>query len=1359
MMGKLFGRRSSKIWHKKIDEISHEANPTDQSRFPWTPLQTLTDDYVKNKKNLTPYELDKRLLGLVRDHGRKEVAIAACIHLLSPQSVIILLGELDLGVEAQSSLSPYLQSIVAASHVNLGVVSQTDAIWAQELLYISTVLHSQESLAKHLPTVVDLLLSHPCHASPLRDHVVAHARKVCSAFAAKLEALRASNQSIQPACADIVKWLAGIPARLEDAVEPPFGPRELLDGCLPQWRIWASWRPSIERLQSWQQIPISRRAFFVDFMALEGPDFSGQGKETLRDGLIQRSSNSSQNLDIWWENIHIEVEPGRKNEARRMIERLMRVLEMTFSADADYAALFSHLCIDKPITTTNLTLLQDTFYAANTLTSVVLKSQTIRGENLELGLGDIKKMVPDLQDLDYESLQETLGPYLVCQISNYLERLQDNLCKELDASSVVGETMLDLISYRRAVRHVSWLLPMLDTHLRNAISTIPTPETTRALMTLHTDVRAASSLDHAQTKLGNDIQDHCKTLITLGWDDDSVSEKIVPTMVDLWQQHLNREQQELAIKTASREEIRLEFQRRCLSQLGMLSHLVVTKILAAFETHGEDQFAACVELMGLLSRDPGSDVTLCWRQAIYPLLVLFDERFVVCAVANGVAKWLDLLVNIKLVYCDEMDSSSPTLLQPALQEWTSLLQEQGCMEDLKSFETSIGRGPALQCLLTGSGSKESLLQLLRCLRDSMCKHWQCKVVKATLSMLRHDGSNAGALAKILSFSSSMTINGTQSFIHTLTRSQEGSRSLAVTLAAASLLAFPSKSPDSLAIRQLVDYLGLELDPAGTPLVKDLKTSSQYLEDQRMELLAEAQRLECLRLSLSNVEPHTTFDLLRKLNIETPSVADDALATMPSTLIDVVKKLGDNQVELQFLVGRSTKLQNRALGAHAAQSLLVRLILPSRDLSAGFCVHVHESRNALAIGDHQHSPWMITSSDTGPNLPYCRGVTKRGEYQLSRILYRSLRQRFEPLGKIYAFIASCIDHLGEHCIVCGCRHGAYLIRPAVCSSPKCTITFSRVSSRIVLEDIWHDPPVVILLLTALYATASTGNDSILLGSPFGDTTSAIEVLASLPSVDNIREALEVHMGETPAESVSAGGPQAQSAGLPALIWSFSERLASASVSWMGGTGVSSLVDAGSSHFQTTIQPTLAWACTKYSGFLTTASGQLRIPDFPSDHQYLLANSSAALEKAFADESTKAQFKSTVLFHGTSLDRLYPILSEGLRICSGTSLQYHGAVHGNGIYMAEEPKTSWDYSRDAPSISGLKWTNLKAMRVLLGCEFAGVSVARHPGIHVISDPRRLIVRYVFLMPPNAKMPAANHVVPAMQSVFANLRSRTI
>ena len=72
----------------------------------------------------------------------------------------------------------------------------------------------------------------------------------------------------------------------------------------------------------------------------------------MRDDLIQRSCNSPQDPDIWWENILVEVEPDKENKARRINKRLIRVIEMSSKSDADYATLFPRLCIDKPTTPT-----------------------------------------------------------------------------------------------------------------------------------------------------------------------------------------------------------------------------------------------------------------------------------------------------------------------------------------------------------------------------------------------------------------------------------------------------------------------------------------------------------------------------------------------------------------------------------------------------------------------------------------------------------------------------------------------------------------------------------------------------------------------------------------------------------------------------------------------------------------------------------------------------------------------------------------------------------------------------------------------------------------------------------------------
>ena len=62
----------------------------------------------------------------------------------------------------------------------------------------------------------------------------------------------------------------------------------------------------------------------------------------------------------------------------------------------------------------------------------------------------------------------------------------------------------------------------------------------------------------------------------------------------------------------------------------------------------------------------------------------------------------------------------------------------------------------------------------------------------------------------------------------------------------------------------------------------------------------------------------------------------------------------------------------------------------------------------------------------------------------------------------------------------------------------------------------------------------------------------------------------------------------------------------------------------------------------------------------------------------------------------------------------------------------------------------------MRVMLGCELAAYAPSPHGAIHVVTDEKRVLVRYVFLLPGNYQCPPRHHVVPAMQVAYAMLRS---
>jgi len=90
------------------------------------------------------------------------------------------------------------------------------------------------------------------------------------------------------------------------------------------------------------------------------------------------------------------------------------------------------------------------------------------------------------------------------------------------------------------------------------------------------------------------------------------------------------------------------------------------------------------------------------------------------------------------------------------------------------------------------------------------------------------------------------------------------------------------------------------------------------------------------------------------------------------------------------------------------------------------------------------------------------------------------------------------------------------------------------------------------------------------------------------------------------------------------------------------------------------------------------------------------------------------------------------------------------------MANEPATSISYASSAVS-----WRNsgLNGMRLLLGCEVAGVGRSVSPGIHVLQDEKSVMVRYVFLLTSGTYAPSASHIVPAMGSAISALRSGTI
>ncbi|KAE9363423.1 hypothetical protein N431DRAFT_450196 [Stipitochalara longipes BDJ] len=187
----------------------------------------------------------------------------------------------------------------------------------------------------------------------------------------------------------------------------------------------------------------------------------------------------------------------------------------------------------------------------------------------------------------------------------------------------------------------------------------------------------------------------------------------------------------------------------------------------------------------------------------------------------------------------------------------------------------------------------------------------------------------------------------------------------------------------------------------------------------------------------------------------------------------------------------------------------------------------------------------------------------------------------------------------------------------------------------------------------------------------------------------------------------------------------------------------------------VEQLLLWVCTSYRGFLSSAHGQLRIPHFPQGtHQFLLASHSPEHEAAFSRHLTY-NTQTRVLFHGTSLDRLFAITCQGLRVLSGTALQVHGAASGAGVYCSAEPATSWSYCAGQGQGNWAQ-SQFSNFRMLLGVENVG-PITDGRGVYIVKDASTLCVRYMFMIPANsASVPIAAHITPAMASVYASLKS---
>ena len=1337
-----FKGRDSGAWHKNMDDTVGLRRPTDPD-FPWIALQNHTGYYIKSKGKMSSVRVEERLLALIQNHPFKAVAIAACASRISSRTMKdLLVKDFITDPSGASEGQENLQIIIATNHENPGAVSEIEAKWANCLLEHAAPSGSSQPLAQQLHDVLSLL---PTRISPdllLHENIKRLADSVCTRFAHNLHELRCRSQWLDAHRA--VEWLSTDPTSSKTSPTMRANTTKLLDD-LPGWGAWAAWRPNIPRLRIWMQLTKGVQFSLKDLLALEGPDFvsmTGSEQATLQKGLIAQGSRLSQSM-LQWGTTHVSFtkNPFKGSEKlSAILERLTILIDSAGSAGPEYTALLALLSTSRIICDEVLQILETVRdFGDPALTTVVLQTCAVpelsAGGNprdtrqLLLSVGQemwgSRQLLLALSDPRLLALRRQIMPYIVGKTSTYIRELQGTLLAHLREGSEWLDAARELLLFTLGVQDEMWLLVELERSVHQSIASAPSLMTIETLSVIRNSIRRTSS--STLSPLQSQIDAYCKARLLPGYADDPESEEVIEVLISLWHQNPDKDRHELALLIGDLPNTSCEFRCDCLRDLTTLSKSWIMSLLQALNFRDGNPDLGCIALIGLLALEKRIEILRRWRKVLSFAIEKQHENLLLHAVTNlNTDIWFKLLSNIRMVYKGSgviTERHVLRLLGLELHTWSQ--QSAAYLPTIEHLKSVIKHGPAMRLLLLGPDASENrqLLQVLGYVQHSKSSD-HTKVMDCCMARLRV--GNVGEIEDILSAVSKASLEGAEACLRVLNSRGQKHAEMAEVDLAISLQTMGPSEPDCLVLRKTAKFIGIELDAKGFPLAIRLKKA---VHKRYLELMIEARRLENLRLSLQAAAPANVLDLLARLNIETPCVADDALASLPSSLASLVEKISNDEIELQFPATKMTRLQRFAIGASDTESFLIRLTLGTNGAPIKFCVHLSaEFSNRINPRDSSnrdcHTPWEVFSgSNRPPHEQYCGGRPNIGAYQVSRILWHHLHHSFRSLEESHKYMTSILDVFGQGCAVCGRGHRR-LRRATICPADNCQKTFDKAPIEIQLAELWQDSPVVDLLLSMIHATASTGNLSLLIGCPANDATAVISMLDGLPAIPVLAKHLKACLN----------------------VHGNAFCLARSLVDYCTQYSTSQALAKG-----------IVWALLSYRGFLVSATVLQRVPSF-GRNQFLLANAAPDLEIAFSRHMSTPLPTSHVVFHGTSLDRLHAILCPGLRVLSGTPLMQNAASFGPGIYVADEPRVAWDYAKT--STGGWKSSSLKDKRLLLGCELAGPKPqAAHAGIYVIADATRLIVRYIFLMESAAAMPAAKDVRIPMESMFRSLRGDSV
>jgi hypothetical protein len=927
----------------------------------------------------------------------------------------------------------YLRTIITTSNSHIDAISNAEAQCARVLLLlcspkvfnIGTQLQELETLlARRIPT--DLVFCNILQRIPAR---------ACQYFAEQLDQMKQKGQWAK--ASEAARWLAS--PNLSDTYPNTV---RLLNWVSGDWKKWAVWRPSSDRLQLWERLKPEEREELREILALEAPDDSGQNPTLLAS---LRPVFDNNRWSIGHGRLVVGLNSDSPAEAIQLLIRVLNILDMAVLTCPRVLPLFTTICTQTVVDTNMLAVLEYIIASKDvSMTAGIQTLLTSTGRNIQVS--DLTKVLSGLNRESSVYLRSMLSLHIKNTVEENMARLQNTFYDQLRKKQSPSGVARKLHSLGKALQEAPWLHPNLDERLEFLLRRWPTSEELNILLEVRASAQSRASLTE---KIDGDL---------LAWltGRDAFREAGNPVqgLIHVWRQPADAKTREVALALANLTTFPGSVRRRCLQQLCDMNERFIARIDLIIKQESDIACVSFAEVLvtGHLMEDGETE---CWRDLLFCMIEHRRDTIIDSMLAhfNLLESWFKWLNKLEAIFGNILGNqpSTFTMLHRSFYNWNRRLSE-NYIPSLKSLEAVCGpRSRNLRWLLISwetSGDIIPLLDYVASPNQGRCQ----RAMQAVASLLLPDGRNALLISKAISLLNGTSPKGAEACLSVLDTRNNSTKLAAEGVLADWLQASEMSSTDNEALKAMSKVINLSIpdDPAqpeanlpggaqeslpvevraSSPVEMEasLPAATGHLRREYLSIIDEARRLDKIRLALKNHNGLRTSNLLTRLGIEDPSAHEDAVANIPLSLVDVVEKLSDDEYELCFPLTHLNPPQRAALGIGGARVLLVRFLLETGGLSPGFCTHLHpehdQRRAHLPISglasqsSDGHQYWRASSTSFAPDNHFCHGKPNRITYQLNRTCWRLLRRGHLSLEKLYNKLSSEIDNMAFHCVVCG-----------------------------------------------------------------------------------------------------------------------------------------------------------------------------------------------------------------------------------------------------------------------------------------------------------------------------------------------------